>query len=74
MLCMLWQDNNAMRLMITAYRPNDTIETLRKRSSLTSTNSQIVRPVFGDLHSKWLRIPLAIPTTNHYMNAVDRNN
>jgi hypothetical protein len=28
MLCMLWQDNNAVLIMTTAYTPIETIETL----------------------------------------------
>jgi Transposase IS4 len=73
-LYMLWQDNNAVLIMTTAFRPNDTVEKLQKRPSLTSTNAHIVRPVFGDLHFKVLRIPRAIDAYNHHMGGVDRNN
>jgi Transposase IS4 len=73
-LCMLWQDNNAVLIMTTAFRPDDTVEKLRKRPLLTSTNAHVIRPVFGDLYSKTLRIPRAINAYNHYMNGVDRNN
>ncbi len=74
-LCFLWQDNNAV-LGITTAHPfrNDTVLRLRKRPSPTSTNARIVRPVFGDLPAKWLRIPRAIDDYNHYMNGVDRAN
>jgi Transposase IS4 len=74
-LCFLWQDNNAVLGLTTAHPfKNDTILRLRKRPSPTSTNARIVRPVFGDLPAKWLRIPCAIDDYNHYMNGVDRSN
>jgi hypothetical protein len=73
-LCMLWQDNNAVLIMTTAFRPDDTIEKLRKRPSLTSTNAYVVCPVFGDLHSKMLRISCAIDAYNYHMSSVDQNN
>jgi hypothetical protein len=60
--------------MTTAYRPNEVIEKLRKRPSLTSTNAYVVRPVFGDSHRKLLHIPLAIDVYNHHMGGVDQNN
>ena len=74
-LCFLWQDNNAV-LGITTAHPfrNDTVLRLRKRPSSTSTNARIVRPVFGDLPAKWLRIPRAIDDYNHFINGVDRTN
>jgi len=73
-LCFLWQDNNAVLGITTAYSLKETIEKLRKRPSLTSTNARIVRPVFGEEHSKLLSIPLAIDAYNHYMNGVDTHN
>jgi len=73
-LCFLWQDNNAVLGITTAYRLNETVECLRKRPSPTSTNARIVRPVFGDLVEKKLFIPRAINEYNHHMNGVDRNN
>lgn len=74
-LCFLWQDNNAVLGLTTAYRlKNETIERLRKRPAPTSTNAKIVRPVFGDLPVKRLQIPLVIDEYNHYMNGVDRAN
>jgi hypothetical protein len=44
----VWQDNNAVLGMTTAYSIKQTTPWLRKRPALTSTNTQIVRPVFGD--------------------------
>jgi len=71
-LCFLWQDNNAVLGMTTAFRLKDeTVWSYRKRPAPTSTNAHIVRPVFGDLVRKWLRIPLAIDQYNHYMGGVD---
>jgi hypothetical protein len=60
--------------MIIAFRPNNTVEKLRKRPLLTSTNAHVVRPVFSDLHFKILRISHAINVYNHYIGGVDRNN
>jgi hypothetical protein len=72
--CFVWQDNNAVLGMTTAYSIKETIPRLRKRPTLTSTNARIVRPVFGDAVRKWLNIPLAIDAYNHGMNGVDRAN
>jgi Transposase IS4 len=73
-LCMLWQGINAVLIVTTAYSPNDTIETLPKRPSLTSTNAHIVRPLFGDSQSKRLHIPHAIDAYNHHLGGVDQSN
>ena len=70
----LWQDNNTVLGMTTAYSLHQTIWRERKRPALTSTNAHIVRPVFGDAVKKWLQIPLAIDEYNHGMNGVDRAN
>ena len=72
--CSVWQDNNAVLGMITAYNIKEIIPRLRKRPALTSTNARIVRPVFGDTVRKWLDIPLAINAYNHGINGVDRAN
>jgi Transposase IS4 len=74
-LCFLWQNNNAVLGLTTAYcLKNNTLERLRKRPSSTSVNAAIVRPVFGNEPYKWLHIPRAIDDYNHYMNGVDRSN
>ena len=70
----LWQDNNTVLGMTTAYSLHQTVWRERKRPALTSTNAYIVRPVFGDAVRKWLQIPLAINEYNHGMNGVDRAN
>jgi hypothetical protein len=72
--CFVWQDNNAVFRMTTAYSITQTIPRLRKRPTITSTNARIVRPVFGDAVRKWLDISLAIDEYNHGMNGVDRAN
>ena len=70
----LWQDNNTVLGITTAYSLHQTVLRERKRPALTSTNAHIVRPVFGDQVKKWLQIPLAIDAYNHGMNGVDRAN
>jgi Transposase IS4 len=71
-LCFLWQDNNAVLGITTAYvLKYETILRNRKRPSPTSTNARIVRPVFEDKIRKWPQNPLAIDSYNHHMNAVD---
>jgi hypothetical protein len=74
-LCFLWQDNNAVLGITTAFPlKNETIQKLRKRPSLTSTNAHIIRPVFRDLFVKALEIPRAIDQYNCHMNGVNRSN
>ena len=70
----LWQDNNIVLAMTTAYSLNQTIWRERKRPALISTNTYIIRPVFGDAVKKWLEILLTINEYNHGMNKVDRAN
>jgi hypothetical protein len=48
----LWQDNNTVLAMTTAYSLDETIWRERKRPAITSTNAHIVRPVFGDAVKK----------------------
>ena len=73
-LQILWQDNNTVLAMTTAYFLDQAVWRERKRPALTSTNAHIVRPVFGDSVKKWLEIPLAIDEYNHGMHGVDRAN
>lgn len=51
-LCFVWQDNNAVLGITTAYNMTDTVLRLRNRPKITSTNAAIVRPVFGDAVQK----------------------
>ena len=73
-LCFLWQDNNAVLGITTAYSLHVFMKRIRTRPSTTSTNAHIVLPVFGHLKKKLLDIPYAIDEYNHHMNGVDRNN
>lgn len=59
----------------TAHRLKDeTIERLRKRPSPMSTNARVLRPIFGDLPAKRLRIPCVIDDYKHFMNGEDTAN
>jgi len=73
-LYFLWQDNNRVLGITTAYNLTDTVIRTRKRPSSTSTSASITRPVFGDLPVKKLPIPIAINAYNHYMGGVDTAN
>ena len=74
-LCFLWQNNNVVLCITTAFcLKNNIIERLRKRLSSTSTNVRIVRSVFDDLTEKWFFISCVIDRYNHHINDVDRNN
>jgi hypothetical protein len=77
-LCFVWQDNNAVLGVTTAYSlhrsKEDTIIRNRKRPKLISTNARITRPIFGDLARKDLAIPKVIDDYNHHMNSVDLAN
>jgi Transposase IS4 len=73
-LYFLWQDNNRVLGITTAYNLTDTVIRARKRPSSTSTSASITRPVFGDLPVKKLPIPTAINAYNHYMGGVDTAN
>ena len=72
--CFLWQDNNAVLGITTAYCLHQVVQRWRKRPGDTSTNARIVRPVFGDDVRKLLWIPKVIDEYNHHMNGVDHAN
>jgi hypothetical protein len=65
--CFLWQDNNRVLGITTAYNPQETVIRPRKRPSTTSTSATITRPVFGAAPVKDLPIPIAINAYNHYI-------
>jgi len=69
--CFLWQDNNQVLGITTAYNPQDTIIRTRKRPSRTSSSAAITRPLFGNSPVKDLPIPVPIDAYNHYMGGVD---
>ena len=73
-LCFVWQDNNAVISITTAYslhREEDRVTVNRHRPKATSTNADITRPIFGGFHEKMLDIPTPINDYNHHMNGVD---
>jgi hypothetical protein len=70
-LYFLWQDNNQVMGITTAYNLTDTVMKSRKRPSSTSTSASIIRPIFGDSARKDLPIPVAINAYNAYMGAAD---
>ena len=71
MLCFLWQDNNRVLSMTTAYNLIDVIIRACKRSSSTSTSASITRSVFEVLSVKDLPILVAINAYNYYMSEVN---
>jgi Transposase IS4 len=73
-LCFLWQDNNAVLGITTAFDLFQRVQRIRKRPGITSTNARIVRPVFGDAVRKRLWIPKVIDEYNHHMGGVDLAN
>jgi hypothetical protein len=74
----IWQDNNAVLGLTTAYSlhrlKEDTIIRNRKRPKLTSKIARITRPIFRDLPRKWVPIPWVINDYNHHINGVDLAN
>jgi len=76
-LCFLWQDNNAVLGITTAFslhQEEDRTRKDRRRPKPTSTNAAVVLPVFGDHSIKTLDIPTAIDAYNHHMNGGDHAN
>jgi hypothetical protein len=51
-LCFLWQDNNTVLGITTAFNLHFKVYKERKRPSLTLTNARIIRPVFRNLIRK----------------------
>jgi Transposase IS4 len=73
-LTFVWQDNNAVLGITTAFTVKERVERLRRRPKISSTNAKIVRPVFGEFPNKRLFIPRAIDVYNHGMNSIDTAN
>jgi hypothetical protein len=76
-LCLAWQDNNivlALSNIHTVHNTGDFRNKVRKRPAKTSTNSRIVRQVFGEDSTKELLIPCFIDDYNQYMGGVDLAN
>ena len=73
-LCFVWQDNNAIIGITTAFslhREDDRVAINRHQPKATSTNADITWPVFGGFYEKILEIPKVIDDYNHHMNGVD---
>src|SRR6266487_7194993 len=70
-LYFLWQNNNQVLGITTAYNLTDTVIKSRKRPSSTSTSASIIRPIFRDSACKDLPISTAIEVYNHYMSEID---
>jgi len=70
-LIFYWQDNNAVISITTAFKADDYIICIKKRPKAISTNIDITRLVFGDLHRKALLIPKIINNYNHYIGDID---
>jgi hypothetical protein len=76
-LCLAWQDNNivlALSNIHTVHNTDDFREKVRKRPVAISTNTRIVRTVFGEESTKELCIPRFIDDYNHYIGGVDLAN
>ncbi len=75
-LYLSWQDNIVLALsnIHTVYNVEDFREGVRRRPTKTSTNSRIVRQVFGDAPIKELRIPCFVNNYNKYIGGVDITN
>ena len=73
-LYFLWQDNNQILSITTAYNLTDMVIRSRKRPSSTHTSASITWPVFESLSIKDLPILTVINVYNHYMSEVDTAN
>ena len=73
-LCFIWQDNNAIIAITTAYslhREEDRVTINRHQLKATSINANITRPIFRGFHEKILDIPTLINDYNHHINKVN---
>ena len=73
-LCFVWQDNNAIITITTAYslhREKDQVTVNRYWLKATSTNANITQSIFGGFHEKMLDISIPINDYNHHINGVD---
>ena len=69
-LCLAWQDNNIVLVLINIHTVNtakDQINRIRKRPVKALTNSALIQKVFKDLAKKELRIPTFINNYNHFI-------
>lgn len=72
-LALTWVDNGPVQMLTTAHLvgPGHTVERLRRRPRLTSTNGSRVRAVFGSATTKRLHIPKVVDDYNFNMGGVD---
>ncbi len=66
-----WKDNGMVLCCSTIHRVGKTIERLRKKPRLTTTNSSHVKQVWGDKGCTNIKIPTLIDDYNHWMGGVD---
>ena len=69
--CYLWQDNNQVLVITTAYDLTETVIKSQKQPSRTSASATITKTIFRDSAVKDLAIPLAIDAYNHNMGGID---
>lgn len=72
-MVLTWIENGAVQMLSTVPQvsPGHTIERVRKRPLLTSTNGSKVRAVYGSYHTTKLHIPCVVDDYNHFMGSVD---
>ena len=72
-LALTWIDNGPVQMRTTKHEvgTNHTIERVRKRPRLTSTNGAIVRQVFNGNPTARLAIPTVVDDYNLFMGGVD---
>ncbi len=69
-----WQDNNFILRLSTVYiiyEASSWVLLKRNRPSITSTNANIIRKVFGDLLFILLDVLTWVDDYNYYINSVD---
>jgi len=71
-LVMRWLDNGDVLLVSTCHYPTQTVEVVRRRPRLTTTNRHFVGPVWGDRWAVPIEIPKVIHDYNFNMNGVDK--